>query len=165
MVDPKQVFDWLKFSGKQAFIMCVISTLMLFSSEEVLDKLGLINARDSLQLWIGLVWLLSVSILGAEILYPIYKWISQRVTWYFNVKHYQKRLHVLTDGEKRLLAQYIDGNTRTISVKYSDGVAKELESSVVIRRASMVAHYHDVFPYNIQPWAWEYLTKNPQLLK
>jgi len=74
-------------------------------------------------------------------------------------------LHDLTIEEKELLAEYIDNNTRTTSIKYSNGVAKELESSMVIRRASNMAHYHDVFPYNIQPWAWEYLSKNPELLK
>ncbi|MEL4240041.1 superinfection exclusion B family protein [Shewanella xiamenensis] len=165
MIDAKQVFDWLKLSGKQAFILCVITSILLFSGDELLSKLALVDAKKSLQIWIGLVWLISVSILVAEIIFPVVKWASQKVKWHFNLKRYQQRLHDLTIEEKELLSEYIDRNTRTTSIKYSNGVAKELEAAMVIRRASNMAHYHDVFPYNIQPWAWEYLTKNPELLK
>jgi hypothetical protein len=165
MFDPKQVFDWLKLSGKQAFILCLITSIMLFSGDELLTNLGLVKAKESLQLWIGLVWLVSISILLAEIIYPACKWVSQKIKTSMNLKRYQKRLHELTIDEKELLSEYIDRNTRTTSIKYSNGVAKELESAMVIRRASNMAHHYDVFPYNIQPWAWEYLTKNPELLK
>ncbi|ETJ47403.1 superinfection exclusion B family protein [Pseudoalteromonas agarivorans] len=165
MIEAKQVFDWLKLSGKQAFILCVITSIMLFSGDELLSKLALVEAKKSLQIWIGLVWLISVSVLLAEIIFPTFKWISQKIKRHFNLKDYQQRLHALTAEEKELLSEYIDRNTRTTSIKYSNGVAKELESAMVIRRASNMAHYHDVFPYNIQPWAWDYLNKNPELLK
>ncbi|MFL9594150.1 superinfection exclusion B family protein [Aeromonas schubertii] len=165
MFEAKQIFDWLKLSGKQAFILCAITSILLFSGDELLSKLGLVESKNSLQIWIGLVWLMSISILLAEIAFPAFKWVSQKIKWHFNLKRYQQRLHDLTIEEKELLSEYIDRNTRTTSIKYSNGVAKELEAAMVIRRASNMAHYHDVFPYNIQPWAWEYLTKKPWLLK
>ncbi|WP_051686474.1 superinfection exclusion B family protein [Vibrio pacinii] len=164
MFDPKQIFDWVKLSGKQAFILSVITSILLFASDEILGKLGVSEAINSLQIWIGLVWLVSVATLAAEIVFPIYGFISKHATWYFNLKGYQKRLHQLTVGEKQVLSQYIRGNTRTISLNYSDGIANELESAMIIRRASNLAHYHDVFPFNIQPWAWDYLSKHPELL-
>ncbi|WP_191321843.1 hypothetical protein [Colwellia sp. C1TZA3] len=40
MFDPKQVFDWLKLSGKQAFILCLITSIMLFSGDELLTNFG-----------------------------------------------------------------------------------------------------------------------------
>jgi hypothetical protein len=165
MFEAKQVFEWLKLSAKQAFILCVITSIMLFSGDDLLFKLGLVKAKESLQVWIGLVWLISVSTLLAETIFPSCKWCYQKVKWHFNLRTYQQRLHDLTIEEKELLAEYIEKNTRTTSINYSNGVAKELESAKVIRRASNMSHYHDVFPYNIQPWAWEYLTKNPDLLK
>lgn len=55
MIEAKQVFDWLKLSGKQAFILCVITSIMLFSGDELLSKLALVEAKKSLQIWIGLV--------------------------------------------------------------------------------------------------------------
>lgn len=165
MIEAKQVFDWLKLSGKQAFILCAITSILLFSGDELLSKLALVEAKHNLQIWIGLVWLLSVSILLAEIVFPAFKWAVQKIKRHFNLKKYQQRLHNLTIEEKALLSEYIDRNTRTTSIECSNGVAKELESAMVIRRASNMAHYHDVFPYNIQPWAWEYLTKNPGLLR
>ncbi len=164
MFDPKQIIDWVKLSGKQAFILSVITSILLFSNDEVLGKLGVTEAIGSWQIWIGLVWLVSVAILAAEIVFPVYGFVAKRVTWYFNLKGYQKRLHQLTVGEKEVLLQYINQNTRTISLNYSDGVANELESARIIRRASNLAHYHDVFPFNIQPWAWDYLSKHPELL-
>ena len=165
MIDPKQVFDWLKLSGKQAFILCCITSIMLFTGDGMLVKLGLVKAKESLHIWLGLVWLVSVSILLVEIIHPAYNWVSQKINSYFNLKSYQQRLHDLTIEEKALLSEYIDRNTRTTSIEYSNGVAKELESAMIIRRASNLAHYHNVFPFNIQPWAWEYLVKHPELLK
>ncbi|QTH63356.1 superinfection exclusion B family protein [Psychrosphaera ytuae] len=165
MMDVKQIFEWLKLSGKQAFILCVITSTILFSGDEFLYKLALIEAKNSLQIWISLIWLISISVLLSESIFPAFKWISQKIKWHFKLKSYQQRLHALTVEEKKLLSEYIDRNTRTTSIKYSNGVAKELEAAMVIRRASNLAHYHDVFPYNIQPWAWDYLNKNPELIK
>jgi len=47
MIEAKQVFDWLKLSGKQAFILCVITSIMLFSGDELLTSLGLVKVYKS----------------------------------------------------------------------------------------------------------------------
>ncbi|WP_054114300.1 super-infection exclusion protein B [Marinagarivorans algicola] len=165
MFEAKQIFDWLKLSGKQAFILCIITSIILFSGDKLIAVLSLTEAKKSLQIWIGLVWLISVSTLVAEVGFPLFKWITQKIKRHSNLKKYQQRLHALTIEEKELLSEYINRNTRTISINYSNGVVKELEFEMVIRMASNIAYYHDVLPYNIQPWAWDYLTKNPGLLK
>lgn len=80
-----------------------------------------------------------MSVLLAEIIFPTFKWLSQKIKWHLKLKEYQQRLHDLTVEEKELLSEYIDNNTRTTSIN-SNGVAKELESAKVIRRASNMAH-------------------------
>ncbi len=164
-MDFKQILEWFKLSTKQAFIICVISSILLFGTDGLLTKIGLIGVKEELKLWLGFTWLFSLSFVAANILEPALKYIAKKIKWYFNLKESQKRLHKLTPDEKRVLSEYIDRNTRTTSLHYSDGVAKELEAAMIIRQASNLSHYRDVFAYNIQPWAFEYLMKHPDLLK
>lgn len=165
MLEAKKVLDWIKLSGKQAFILVVISSILLFSSAELITQLGLTNIKEITQPWVGGIWIVSLAILLTEIAHPIYQYLANKVKAWSNLKHGHARLKQLTPDEKTFLKHYIEQDTRTNSSKYANGVVKELEAVGIVRRASQMASYHDVFPYNIQPWAWDYLKKNPHLLE
>jgi hypothetical protein len=76
----------------------------------------------------------------------------------------QNRLHSLSKSEKNVLRGYITKNTKSLVLSYMDGVANGLELTRIIYRSSTLGS-DSGFAYNIQPWAWEYLKKNPDLLK
>lgn len=164
MFDLGKVPDWLKLSAKQAFVLLVVSSIFLFGSNALLNTLGLQDAREAVKPWVGVVWLVSLSILAADIVMPAYAWISQRIQWRINLKRYQKRLHELTPDEKEFLSGYLRENTRTQSAEYSDGTVSGLVSAQVVYRSSNLSHHYNVFRYNIQPWAWDYLNEHPECL-
>ena len=165
MLEAKKVLDWIKLTGKQAFILVVMSSILLFSSNELITQLGLTKIKEITQPWVGGIWIISLAILVSEIAHPIYQFLANKVKSWSNLKNGHARLNQLTPDEKVFLKYYIEQDTRTNSSKYSNGVVKELEAVGIVRRASQMASYHDVFPYNIQPWAWEYLKKNPTVLE
>ncbi len=56
MLDPKYL-EWLKLSGKHALVLLLISSVLLFGTEELINTLGLLEAKESVKPWLGVVWL------------------------------------------------------------------------------------------------------------
>ncbi|MBO2610080.1 super-infection exclusion protein B [Shewanella algae] len=165
MLEAKKIFDWLKLSPKQAFILLVLTSILLFGGDKLTTLLGLEKTKELVQPWLGVVWLLCVSLLAAELFIPGFKWAKGRISHLRKMKFYREKLHQLTPEEKVFLNQYIENDTKTVSARYTDGIVQELITNRVIRIASSMSQYGDVFPLNIQPWAWRYLKKKPHLVK
>ena len=77
----------------------------------------------------------------------------------------ERRLHDLTDEEKNVLRDYIHRGSRTHYLEMNNGVTAGLVAAAVIHQASPMSVRRTIFPYNIQPWAWDYLREHPELLE
>lgn len=66
-------------------------------------------------------------------------------------------------SENRLGEQVAGGNALPRAPQID--VVLGLETEKIIYRASSLSSYYTNFPYNIQPWAWEYLNQHPDLLE
>ena len=72
----------------------------------------------------------------------------------------------LSKDEKELLREYIDNDTKTRNFSIRNGIAMGLKSYNVLYISSNITRgLKLMFPFNIQPWAWEMLKKNPKYLK
>ena len=79
---------------------------------------------------------------------------------------YKYLLSNLSKDEKRILKEYIDKDTKTNYYSKFDGVVGGLEKSKVLYVSSNLGQGPGaMFPFNIQPWAWEMLKKNPKYLE
>ena len=75
-------------------------------------------------------------------------------------------LENLSKDEKELLREYIDNDTKTRNFSYRNGVAMGLKSCNILFISSNLSRGPRLmFPFNIQPWAWEMLKRNPKYLK
>jgi hypothetical protein len=86
-------------------------------------------------------------------------WVQYRRIIYNGIQ----RLHDLTPEEQNILAFYLTNSARSQFLQFTDGVGEGLETCWIIRRASQISEGF-YFPYNIQPWAWKYLKKHPELV-
>jgi len=77
----------------------------------------------------------------------------------------RERLRNLTAEERELLAKYVDGGTRSQDLDIRDGVVQGLADAGILYRSASVSKFYTSFAHNIQPWAWDYLTENPALLR
>ena len=164
-MDWSQLINWFKISNTHLFAIVIGCSILFFAPDTFIKKLGLTSIRDSYQLVISVLFLIAISILGARGCVAIIQWIKKRITWRKNLEKIQKRLHHLTPGEKKILRDYIYGNTRTQNLLIQDGVAQGLALEKIIYRTASVGDMLDGFAFNIQPWAWEYLNKNKKLLE
>lgn len=150
--------DTIKKSARVLFVACGI---LLFLPQDYLAVIGLDNLVAVYKSWIGLLLLVSfLFVLG-----DAFNWVTKQYSIRKKYSSWKKRLHNLTPEEKIILLGYIDGNTRTQTLDYKSGVVMGLVHEKIIYQASVVGELFTGFDYNIQPWAWEYLSENRQLLK
>ena len=75
-----------------------------------------------------------------------------------------KYLDSLSNDEKELLSSYINKGTKTRYFHPSDGIVGGLGEAYILFRASEIKNFVDNYPFNIRPWAWNYLRENKHLL-
>jgi len=81
------------------------------------------------------------------------------------LKELEQLLHNLKPVEKAFLSPYVIDDENTRYFKIEDGVLRALEKKKIIYKSSSVGDLMSGWAYNIQPWAKEYLVKNPHLLE
>ena len=145
----------------------VTSILLLFLPDITISQMGLTEFRAAHRSELGILLVGSASLLVAHTAFAISgllksKWRERRFQ-----RNAQETLRGLTEEEKRFLRPYIlDGeNTRYESIY--DGVANGLQAKGVIYRASNLSVPGVpglLFPWNLQPFAREALSGDPNLL-
>jgi hypothetical protein len=154
------------------FLMLALATgFVLFVGNDSLSDLGLLEIKEANKTYIGAVFVLSVSAVAAQLLTVITKLIKN---WFDKlakdraqrtlINHRNRILHSLTPDEKAYLLPFIKNNETTCYYSVQDGIAGGLHAKQVLFLSSSVGNMITGFPYNLQPWAKEYLTKNPRLL-
>ena len=163
-MDISKFVEWLKLGIRELCAIAICTSLLLYLPQKAIEKIGLSTFINSYKAWIGVIWIGSLSLLLSVCFIKLYNSLRRR----YQLKKIEKlriqRLQKLTVEEREVLSQYISSQTRTQAFKYSDGVIRELEAFKIISRSSEIAHRFDIFPFNIQPWAWDYLNEHPELL-
>lgn len=162
-MDFSKIVDWIKLPPKYLFAIAVISGFLLFTSTGVLATLGLASIVAQYRALIGVLFLIATVLFLVHPLAKLYELIGTRAMTTMLVREHQKALAELTESEKEILRRYIYNKTQSQYLSPLDGVTAGLEAKVIIYRATNIGRVHE-FPYNIQPWAWKYLNKNPELL-
>ncbi len=164
-MDPSKLVDWIKLTPRYLFALCLAGGVLLFAKASWLAPLGLDAFVGKYRFWIGLVFLVGLSLLLAHVLAHAMRKGLDWWTEFRGVHQGRKRLHQLTEEERRILASYIEGKTRTQMLRISDGVVSGLVSQRIIYMSANLGSGHDpYFAHNIQPWAWEYLNEHPELV-
>ncbi len=162
-MDFSKIVDWIKLSPKYLFAIAIITGFLLFAPTGILSRLGLASITSHYRAFIGVLFLISSILFLVHPLATFFELISTRVMTKMLVRDQQKDLSELTESEKEILRGYIYNKTQSQNLSPLDGVTAGLEAKRIIYRAANIGQIHQ-FPYNIQPWAWKYLNKNPELL-
>lgn len=146
------------------FGLTLATAIILFTNETLLAEIYLSDLKSEYKTSIGVVFIVSFSMLVAQIGQKLWSAIGASWRKRRNLKLYQKTLHDLTPEEKEYLAHYIKDEETTQYSPLDDGVAQGLEAKTIVYRASSLSMSGLTFPFNLQPWAKDYLTANPHLL-
>lgn len=167
MKSLQSILDAVKLNPKYLFgIMVFTGTLLYIGNGGYLNDFGFSETLyEKSKVWISLTLILAASMFISHIIFFLFEKSKVNYKWHVNMRALKKKLHVLTNIEKEILRYYIDNNENSQLLSYVDGNVKELEQWKIIYRASTLSARGRIFPYNLQPWAREYLIENRHLLK
>jgi len=145
-----------------AFLVAILFVLglILFLPEHYAQIVAVDGFRNEFRVYLGPAFLLVLSFCSARMFNFFMQGYSQRK----KLKIQQDFLHSLTPEEKGYLIPYIEGQQNTVHVGMDDGVMAGLRSKNITYLAANVGDLLNGFAFNLQPWARQYLEKNPQLL-
>lgn len=163
-MDFSKLSEWLKLKPRYLVALALICGILLLSPERFVTFLGLQGIVASYRGWIGATFIISNILLLVHIAAYLGDPIERRINdWRFVLVHSQ-RLRDLSPGEKDMLKRFVDQDTRSQDLNISDGVAQGLVRKRILIRVSNLGDAGGWFAHNIQPWAWNYLKKHPDLL-
>ena len=166
-MDISKVVDWLRLPLKTIVGIAVASSVLLFSPHQFLASLGLDTAVHTVRPMLGIVFVVSVSIVVVAGLAGVARFFKPWIVQWYLIFHGRRRLHQLTPDEKTILGYYLRNQTRSQSLPLQSGVVHALERERIIIRASNLGQPGTltVFDFCIQPWAWEYLNAHPEIVE
>jgi len=160
--------EWLSLEVVPLLGILLFTSFLLFLPTVALEKLNLAEFKNTYSTYFGLGLIFSSALLIALTLNAFWRvFLSHWLKDIANVYFYKKEVKNLTDEEKAILNYFIKGKTRSASLSITDGVVLGLETRKIIVRVGNVGTcaMSMSFPFNIQPWAWGFLNKNPHLLE
>jgi hypothetical protein len=158
-VDISKILDSLKLSPKYLFAVLAAGSFLLFVPATFLDHMGLAQFRQRFLPYVGVITLLSASLLFTHGAAFVVDWLKSKR----NLNLRNKLLRSLTSAEMEALRPYIVDDANTQEFEIGSGIAGGLEAKRILYRSSSLSFgFHS--PYNIQPWAREYLKRHPELL-
>jgi len=128
-------------------------------------EFGLHDIVNSIRPILGLLLLISISIITIKFISKTIEHIQKKYEIYNNRKVMNELLHNLSANQKKILRCFIDNDTETYKFSYNNGPARWLVSKQVLTYFGQTTGVHMNITYCIQPWAREYLLENPELLK
>lgn len=159
-----KILDGLKLPTKTLGAVCVTAGVLIFSPESMLRRLGLAELVESYRPYLGIVFVLTLSIVLVHGLASVLSFFKPWLVQVYRVRQGKKRLKNLTPEEKKILSYYIQNQTRSQQLDVMSGTVNGLQRELIIIRGSNWGTFSS-FDFLIQPWAWEYLNKNPHLLE
>lgn len=163
MFDYMKLIEALRLPTKTFGALAVASGAVLFPSRSLLTVFGLVQFREDFRPYIGATFVLSVSFLAIALVSAVWIGLEKRVRHYRLIKAGEKRLRNLNRQERAILGYYIARQTRSQSLDMKSGAVNALVKEGIIMRGSSLGTIYG-FDYIIQPWAWEYLNENVNLL-
>ena len=146
----------------------ISSGIVLFSPEELLGQLYMLDFRKKSGFIIGLVFICCLSLLIVNLIYQG----SQSVKKNRNKRNFyanaEARLRKLNNYQKALVYLLFTQDNRTHPLPLHDGAVLELETNMIIGKATSQYFVSDlnnaVFPYLLQPWVSDELSTKDNLL-
>ncbi len=143
---------------KLAGIISIAGCFVLFGPKFLLDRTGLTALASPHLPLIALIVIAALALLLIELVIVLVRKRKGKRSENARCKF----LHGLTVEERATLLQFMNGQN-TASFNISDGVAGGLVRKRILYIAATAFHPFSV-PHNLQPWARDYLEKNPSLL-
>ncbi len=160
----EKIKDLLNMGATPLLGILIFSGFFLFIPDQYLEKLKVVEIKNEYEMYFGLSFLFAfaflLSLMYMNYLKPIFK---TKINLFF----YKKDAKHLTSDEKEIMRGFINQKTRAAQLSIQNATVLSLESRKIIVRVGNIGipGFEMKFPFNIQPWAWDFYNNNPKLLE
>lgn len=163
----EKTFDNFKKITPALVAIALLTGMILFLPESILDKMGLSNLPDLWNKVIGLTFLLSVALIITLVVFSIISKIrDKRQTKRFREK-LKKNLKRLSPRQKSIVVQLLHSEDKTISLDKNSGDTIYLVNSLFIympQQAFTLGWNNEmILTYVPQPWLLDLFNDEPEL--
>ncbi len=161
--------DILKLPIKILASIALGTGLILFLPNDIIDKLFLKSFRKSFGFIIGIVFIISISIVSVSIVIAIFQVVSKKIIFSKTKKSRERCLNNLDVYQKTIVYDLYSKLNHTDELPLNDGAVKWLEQNMIIGKATN-QHFienllNPAFPYLLQPWVINYLNEHTELVE
>lgn len=141
-------------------------SLLLFSSDELIQATGLDFFANYYRTEIGFALLAAFSLLAGYGLWSLWEFTVRETKDFWWLRGARKGLHSLTLEEKELLREFVHGDKATIHLPIQDAAIASLTARKIVVRTSNLGNPGSLnFAHGLQPWARTHLIAHPELLE
>lgn len=167
-VDAKNIGEIIKSLPYKAIMLLisVISALLIFLPDVALKKMFLLDFRDKIGTFLGVLFIFSTCITAYLFISP--KVRDRRIKKALSGKQAKKKIEELSDTEKRIIVYMYHNQGEHINLPRTSSAVVHLKSLLMISEASSIGSQVltvQLFPYFLQQWVIKSLEENPDLLK
>lgn len=162
----KDFIDFLKLPSYILGALAIASGILLFAPENVIQMLYMTGFRAKYGFSIGIVFIVSVSILAVLLVKLVYGSISKKHDSKKLKENQEKYLLQLTGEKVELINAFLQEPTHTLMLPMNNGLVIELQYYHVISRAGnthLVSMLDPRINYFLQPWVHERIKGNEEL--
>lgn len=160
--------DFFKLPTKIMFAIALASGMVLFLPDNIVAKMYMVDFRNKYGFAIGLLFLISFSILAVTLIIGIYKYFSHKRSMKKFKATAKERLQKLDNYQKAIVYGLFMEDNHTSELPFHDGAVKWLKQNIIITETASQYAVSDlnnaVFPYMLHPWVVEELQKDSELL-
>ncbi len=162
----KDFIGFLKLPPSILSALALASGFIIFAPINILEKLYFVDFKDKYGFYIGIIFIVSLSILFVYLIVKPAKYLYDK---YENKKikvNQLKCLQELSSDEKHLIRQMISRSDYTMELPINNGVVIKLQHLYILSPAGsthLVDGYNMKIPFFVQPWVIKMICENPDI--
>ena len=147
-------------------LISVISALLIFLPDLALEKMFLLELRNKIGTFLGVIFIISACVTLFLFISPIIRKI--RVKRELSGRKAKKKIEDLTGVEKQIIAYMYSNQETNIVLPSTNSTIVHLKTLLMITEASSIGNCIgavQLFPFFLQQWVITTVDKYPELLK
>ena len=163
----EKTFDNFKKITPAMVAIAILSGLILFLPENILKKMSLNDLPERWKQIIGIVFLLSIALIGTLLLFSFLSHIMSKNKNIRLKKNLKDKIKTLSPRQKEIIKQLLRSEDKTISLDKNSGDTIYLLNNLFLYMPQQVTsvgwNNEIILTYTPQPWLLELYNEEPDL--
>lgn len=167
-VDAKNIGDIIKSLPYKAIllIISVISALLIFLPDAALQKMFLLDFRNKIGTFLGIIFVFSVSLTAYLYISSLVR--NRRIKKALSGKKAKERISNLSPTAKQLVSYMFHNQTKPIFLSSSNPTIAYLKHELIISETTNVGSIlglEQIYPFHLHPWVIITIEKSPEIMQ